>query len=468
MHLRELRAYLLPGAAERDPGFRELISKLSVFGLKVTAAVTVGVSVFATLSRVVFLSDTDITLPARLIAMVLLVSLGLLAYGTTHTAFGRRNARGLTMTLAVLVSVLLNHFALRVSALEPAIEFYIPSQLTLILLVGVAAVPLRPMQALGLGIALGVVYLLQANLARQLLGIGSGPIPEHLYFIQTLSLLAAALSGVLYRQRYLNYQSYVRGLEAAEQLRRAETRVLLSDHAASLGRIAAALSHELNSPIGALKSAVDTMVLINARLTQSEGAERERLLRLQADLRRSLLESSTRLAGIVERMQRFTNLDRAEILEADMNELLRDAASMLHSEIKGQIQLELDLQPLPRLLSRPSQLSAVFHGLMLNAASALGDGPGRIVVSSRTTDENVEILVADDGKGMSGEDLVSLFEPRFQTAGGRIASGNWSMFSFRRILREHGGDMEVQSTEGQGTRVRILLPCEACLEESSV
>jgi two-component system, NtrC family, sensor kinase len=124
--------------------------------------------------------------------------------------------------------------------------------------------------------------------------------------------MATALSAVLYRQRYLNYQGYVRSLESAEQLRRAETRVLLSDHAASLGRLAAALSHELNSPIGALKSAVDTLLLINARLATAESAERERLLRLQADLRRSLHQSSSRLAQIVGRMQRFTNLDRAE------------------------------------------------------------------------------------------------------------------------------------------------------------
>lgn len=468
MHLRELRAYLFPGAAERDPGFHELTSKLSLFGLKVTAGVTVGVSLFATVSRIVFLSSTDITLTDRVIAMVWLVGAGLLAYGATYTTFGQRYARALTMTLAVLVSLMLNHFALRVSALEPAIEFYIPSQITLILLVGVAAVPLRPMQTLGLGLTLGLAYLVQANLARQWLGLGSGPIPEHLYFVQTLSLMAAALSGVLYRQRYLNYQSYIRSIESAEQLRRAETRVLLSDHAASLGRIAAALSHELNSPIGALRSAVDTLLLINARLANSEGPERQRLLRLQADLRRSLHQSSSRLAEIVERMQRFTNLDRAEIFEADINDLLRDAAAMLRSDIKGQIELSLDLHPLPRLLSRPSQLSAVFHGLLLNAANALGGGPGRIQVASRSTDEHVEIVVADDGKGMGHEDLASIFEPRFQTSGGRIASGNWSMFSFRRILREHGGEIEVESKEGQGTRVRILLPCEACLQESSL
>jgi len=468
MQLRELRAYLFPGQAEREPGFRDLIAKQSLVGLKVVAGVTIGVSVFATVSRFLLLPPDAGAIVDRVLATVWLVVLGLMAYGATQTDFGQRRARGLTMLLAVLVSVLLNHFTLRLSALEPVGESYIPSQLTLILLIGVAAVPVRPAQTLGLGFALGLTYLVQANVTKRYLGWGSGPIPEHLLFVFTISLMAAAVTAVLYRQRFLNYQSYVRSLEAAEELRRAETRVLLSEHAASLGRIAAALSHELNSPIGALRSAVDTMMLINARLLESEGAERQRLVRLQADLRKSLQQSSARLEAIVSRMQRFTNLDRAEILEADMNDLLRDAASLVKSEAKGRVELDLDLRPLPKLLSRPTQLSAVFHGVLSNAVKALGEETGRVTVKSRSTDEAVEIVVADTGKGMSREDLAALFDPRFQAAGGRMASRNWSMFSFRRILREHGGEIEVESKEGQGTRVRILLPCEACLQESSI
>lgn len=468
MHLRELRGYLFPGAAELEPGFRQLVGKLSVLGLKISAGVTIGVSLFATLSRLVLMRPGQNMFAGRVAAMVWLVTLGLIAFGATRTALGQRYARALAMALAVLVSIMLNYYALRFSAFEPGAESYIPSQLTLVLLVGIAAVPVRPMQALLLGLGLGLAYLLQANMAQRYLGLGSGPIPDHLLFIFTISLMAAAVSAVLYRQRYLNYQSYVRSLESAEQLRRAETRVLLSDHAASLGRIAAALSHELNSPIGALKSAVDTMLLINARFMTSEEQERARLLRLQSDLRRSLQQSSERLAEIVGRMQRFTNLDRAEILEADMNELLRDAASMLQSEIKGKVEWQLDLHPVPKLLSRPTQLSAVFHGVMMNAANALNGGKGRIRVVSRSTAEFVEILIEDNGRGMSREDLATIFDPHFQTAGGRIASGNWSMFSFRRILREHGGEIEVESKQGQGTRIRILLPCEACLQESSL
>jgi signal transduction histidine kinase len=468
MPLRELRAYLFPGAAERDPGFRDLIQKLSVLGLKITAGVTIGAALVATVARFLLMGGAETGAVERIASMAWLVSLGFLAFGAARTPAGQRYARGLALALAVLVSLVLNYFTIRFSPFMPAAESYIPSQLALILLVGVAAVPLRPMQSLGLGFGLGFIYLAQANLMQRYLGLGSGPIPDHLLFIFTISLMAAAVCAVLYRQRYLNYQGYVRSLEAAEQLRRAETRVLLSEHAASLGRIAAALSHELNSPVGALKSAVDTLLLINARFASASDAERARLLRLQADLRRSLHQSSERLAAIIGRLQRFTNLDRAEILEADINDLIRDAASMIEAEIKGKVRLELDLHPLPKLLCRPTQLGAVFHGLLLNAAHAVPDGHGRIRVSSRSTPESVEIVIEDNGRGMSREELANIFEPRFQTAGGRIASGNWSMFSFRRILREHGGEIEVESKQGEGSLVRLLLPCEACLQESTL
>lgn len=468
MTLREIRAYLLPGSAEREPGFRQLIEKQSVLGLRITAGVTVGASVFGTVTRFALMRPENGVVWERLAAMGWLVGLGLAAFWAARTEAGRARARGLAMTLAVLVTLLLNHYTLRLSAVEPVGESYIPSQLALVLLIGVAALPMRPMQTLGLGLGLGLCYLVQANVAKRMMGLGSGAIPEHLLFIFTISVTAAGVAGVLYRQRYVNYQGYVRSLEAAEQLRRAETRVLLSDHAASLGRLAAALSHELNSPIGVMRSAVDTLMLINARLLDSEGTERQRLVRLQADLRRSLQQSADRLTAIVSRMQRFTNMDRAEIVEADMNELLSDAASLVRAEFRGRVEIELELSPVPRLLSRPTQLSAVFHGVLSNAAAAVNEGAGRVRVRSGSAGDAVEILVEDNGKGMSREALAAIFEPGFQATGGRMAASNWSMFSFRRILREHGGEIEVESKEGQGTRVRIQLPCEACLQESSV
>lgn len=467
MWLRQMKAYLFPGAAEAEEGFRLQILKLSLFGLKVAAGVTLGVTLLLTLGRLLFASEPAM-LRARMTESILVGGISLLAYVITRLPAARFRARGIAMVLALLLTGVLVFYSISVSLYVPTMEDYIPAQVTLILLVMVASLPLRPMHAMTVGLSMCVMYVVESTAIQQIMALGSGPITINVLFILLLTVLATGLSAILYRQRYLNYEAYVRSLQAAEELRRVETRMLITDHAASIGKLAAALAHELNSPIGALRSAVDTLILVTARMATRGPEEQERLVRLQADLRKSIKESSDRLSELVARTQRFSNLDKAEVMEADINELLSDAAAMAKSQTQGKMKVELDLKPLPPLLCRPTQLSAVFHGLLSNAANASQNGTGYIHIASHSSPESVEVLIDDRGRGMTKEELAALFEPQLQVSGTRIASGNWSMFSFRRIIREHGGEITVESKEGQGTRVRITLPCEACLQESTV
>ncbi len=467
MWLRQIRGYLLPGGAESEEGFRQLIQQLSLSGLKVAAGVTIGVTIFLTFSRF-FIATEPETLPARLVQTAVMVALGLGGMLVTRTRLAQTQARGIAIALGLVLTAVLTYFALSLSLHVPSMEDYIPGQATLIVLVMVAALPLRPVQAFLVGVGISLIYIVESTLMQEFMALGSGPIMINVLFINMLAFLATGLAAVLYRQRYLHYQAYVRSLQAAEELRRVETRMLITDHAASIGKLAAALAHELNSPIGALKSAVDTLVLIGARMATKGPEEQERLVRLHADLRKSIRDSSDRLSELVARMQRFSNLDKAEVIEADMNELLRDALAMVQGNMDGAIKVELDLKPLPLLLCRPTQISAVFHGLFSNAINAMMPQGGRLKVRSNSTEEHVEILVEDTGRGMSRQELASIFDPRFQISGERIAAGNWSMFGFRSIVREHGGEINVESEEGQGTRIRITLPCEACLAESTV
>ena len=101
-----------------------------------------------------------------------------------------------------------------------------------------------------------------------------------------LTCLAAALTAVVYDQRRSTYEWHCRTLETAEKLRDAEARNLLAENAASVGRLAAAISHELNSPIGALVSGVDTLLLLATRQLHSSPAEQQRLVVLQNELRK--------------------------------------------------------------------------------------------------------------------------------------------------------------------------------------
>lgn len=248
-----------------------------------------------------------------------------------------------------------------------------------------------------------------------------------------------------------------RELRAAEELRQAESRVLLSENAASMGRFAAALSHELNTPIGALKSALQTNRTLAQKKASLPADQHGELEKMEATLRDTSLQSVERLHQVVLRMQRFTNLDRDEVLSADVNSLLEDVAEVLQSEIHEKVDLKLDLQPVPTIRLRPQQISALFLNLLHNAIDGLG-GIGQVQLSTRRIHAQVQVTIQDTGKGLTGEELTHIFDPAFKVRSGRITTGNWNLFSSRQIVREHGGKIDIQSAPGQGTTVQVTLP----------
>ena len=296
--------------------------------------------------------------------------------------------------------------------------------------------------------------------------MGVGVDPLYVLFNFMLTCLAAALAAMIYNQRRSAYEWLRSTLQASENLRQAEARNLLSQNAASVGRLAAALSHELNSPIGALVSGVETLLLLASRQATSSPAEQQRLVILQNDLRKSIRQSTDRLSAIVARMQRFTNLDKAEVQSANINDILTDVTALLEPTYKGKAEIAMHLQPLPLLVCRPQQLSAVFSNLLGNAIEAV-NGDGRISIATRPKEANVEVAISDNGRGLEAPVLETIFDPGFKVTQGRITSGNWSMFSSRQIIHEHGGDIHISSKPGEGTLVRVSLPVGSDLEKLS-
>jgi signal transduction histidine kinase len=311
----------------------------------------------------------------------------------------------------------------------------------------------------------GVLYLDSTNSMRELSGLDerilnklaveAGNVFEKLQMIKTFEeRKSLQLELTLSQEMQKNLQNELR---AAEELRRAESRVLLSENAASVGRFAAALSHELNSPLAVLKSAFQTYGNLTEKKASLSTEKLKEVEEIEARLQNSITESIERLHQIVLRMQRFTNMDRKEVLPVDLNLLLQDVVEVLRSQIKDEVALDLQLDPIPQIRARPQQVSAVFSNLLQNSVEGLG-GTGHVWLTTSHTAAQVHIVVRDDGRGISAEDLTSIFDPAFKVKAGRI-SGNWGLFSCRQIIREHGGDIEIQSTPGTGTTVRITLPC---------
>jgi signal transduction histidine kinase len=293
MNLRQWKAYIFPGAAEADEGFRQQIQKLSLTGLRVSGGVMIGAAVFLTLARFVVDPEPE-TLGARMLEAGVVLVLGALTVLAAGTGAAGRAPRLTACVSALLLTSVLILFSLYLSLNSPRMEDYIPAQVTLVMLVIVAAVPLRPAQALALGLGMALVYVIAATIAQRWVQWGSGPAEITFLVIVMLAILAAGLAAVVYRQRFLSHQSYIRSLKAAEELREAEARALVAEQSAILSRLVAALSHELNSPVGALRSAVDTVLLLSGRDPGGDERNRERTLRVLNDLRKSIHQSAWR------------------------------------------------------------------------------------------------------------------------------------------------------------------------------
>lgn len=449
--------YLFPDA-ERDEGFRAEIPRLSRIGLWIIGSSQISILTVVLLLRLLAWPEPE-TMRLRMLQAGLGIALGLATLAVARWGWAYRHSRLIAILVGLGMTMVLILFSLLISPFDAEAEDFIPGQITTAMLIGVVAIPLRPLHTFLFGFTTGLFYLVASSAVAQIQYPARTPDPRHWAFILVLTLVATGLTAAVYNQRAARYFAHRNELSAAEDLRSVQVRILLSEHAASLGRLAAAVSHELNSPIGALINAVDTLLLLAARQATAVPAEQQRLVVLQAELRMSVRESASRLRQLVGRMQRFTNLDKAEVQSVDLNELLGDATALLEPHWKGRAHVQMNLQPVPPLVCRPQKLSAVFYNLLNNAIDAV-DGDGRIVISSRKLDTEVEVQIADNGRGVPADQLAAIFDPGFRSAGGRVASANWSMFSSRQIVREHGGDIRIVSGEGKGTTVRVTLPLE--------
>lgn len=358
---------------------------------------------------------------------------------------------GVLTWLATRIDALFEHsravvaIGLGLGALGAALSF--PSGFALIavailLLAAPAVVPLLPWHSMLMSAAVTAAAALHGH---------AGP-------VGFLAGAAIVLTAVLYEQRLGNYRSSSGLLHASQEFRDLQSRLVLNESSATMVHLSAALAHELSSPIGTVSSAVDTLLLLSARQAQASGAEQERLLALQTDLGRSLQESMARLKKIVNRIQRLCHLDEAAMQSVNLNELLREAAALVIPEAATSIEFQWNLQTLPELQCRPQQVTMVFWNVLLNAAQAI-DGDGRIRISSTVRDARVEVRIEDDGRGISSERLAHIFDPVFNVADSRVSTGNWSLFTSRQFIKNHGGELRIKSLAGQGTTVTIYLPC---------
>lgn len=424
---------LLQPDAEGDRGFRARMHEQSASGLSLLGMCFLALTVF--MGTMLALLSVPVPMSAKLLILPLIATSGGCVLLARYVAV-RVRARVIgSIAVAVIATLLMNMSLLRTSV-EQGSDRYIGGQTAITVMIGLVALSLRPIDALGIGVWSVAAYVISA------LAIAIPLNPVVFVSLVMVALLSTGLAYVLYTRSWQLYRTYSEQLESSRELSRAEIRRFVAQSAATTSRMAAALSHELNSPVGALKSSIDTLAVLAERRQSASGEQLVRIESLEKQVRRSSRDAALRLQQVVQRMQRVTNLDRAEVQKVDINSLLKDVVYLLDSESRLRMrEVKLSLGEVPEVTCRPQQISAVLSNVLGSAVDMAG---GPISLETRLRDGEVEIWMQGAGPALSSSETQAIFDPGFAERSGRIQSANWSLFMARQVLRENGGEMRME------------------------
>jgi PAS domain S-box-containing protein len=242
--------------------------------------------------------------------------------------------------------------------------------------------------------------------------------------------------------------------EDITERRRMERQLFTSDKLAGIGHLAAGIAHELNNPMAAIASAAEA-VLRRSRAPDFAGLADAEELRL---LLRIIEEEVYRCKRIIGSLSDFSRDPGMERQRVDVREILNSVAGMLAHQARTRgVTLRAEHAPdLPAVLANEGELRQVFLALILNGLEAQPQG-GVLLLKTRREGAGVVLEFTDRGPGIPVEHRTRLFQPFFTTKPPGQGPGLGLYVSYT-IVTAHGGHLEVDSTPGAGTTVRIRLP----------
>ena len=227
-----------------------------------------------------------------------------------------------------------------------------------------------------------------------------------------------------------------------EQLRKSDTLNVV-------GELAAGIAHEIRNPMTALKGFIQ---LLEASVEED-----------YSNYFSIITSELQRIESIITEFLILAKPQALKCVEKDLNVIVKETIDLLNGEA-----LLCDVMLIPMLVEgpielycEPNQLKQVLINLIKNAIESMKDGGNVTIRTESCTNQHVKLTVTDEGCGMSETKLKKLGEPFYTTK--ERGTGLGLMVSYK-IIKEHGGEVEVISTEGVGTSFSIVLPCQCDMD----
>jgi PAS domain S-box-containing protein len=240
-------------------------------------------------------------------------------------------------------------------------------------------------------------------------------------------------------------KGYVLVLEDITEKERIQEELMRTSKHASLGRLAAGVSHEIGNPLASISS------LLQELMAEQQPPQNQEVLR-------TLSHHVERIARIVRSLGDFARLSPRQRVPTRLEETLQNTLNLIRYDKQfRRISLHTHIQKgLPALRLDPDQMQQVFLNLLLNARDAMPQG-GELYIDIRQEDSWVVASFRDTGEGIPQELRDKIFDPFFSTKGPHRGTGLGLSICYS-IVKDHGGHIEVSSNQGRGSCFVIKLP----------
>lgn len=222
-----------------------------------------------------------------------------------------------------------------------------------------------------------------------------------------------------------------------------------TERTSSILLLAAGVAHELGNPLNSLTIHLQLIERKLKKLKASKDADS------LAESVRICRDEVTRLDGIISNFLEAIRPRPPDLAEMNLNDVLDEVLRFQQRELADRgIEVEAESAELPPIMADRNQLKQVFFNITKNAMEAMRPG-GKLRIKSRADDDSVFLLFGDTGSGIKQDDLVRLFQPYHTT---KVGGNGLGLMIAQRIMREHGGQIGLESKEGVGTIVTLQFP----------
>lgn len=259
-----------------------------------------------------------------------------------------------------------------------------------------------------------------------------------------------------------NEELHVQNEELTETkgiIQKQQNMLVQNEKMASIGQLSAAIVHEINTPVGAIKSNAQMIEMLTTQ-GRKKHADPDVIRTFDKidSLNHIVTQAADRVAGIIKSLKSYSRLDQSDFKASNLNEDLENVLLLTSNLWKNRITIHEAYGDIPMVKCYSGLLNQVFMNLVVNAIDAMEAG-GDLTLSTFEESGNVVIAIQDTGTGISAEHLERIFEEGFTTKSKNKGSGLGLALS-KDVVTKHKGQILVETELGKGSTFKVVIPVD--------